>query len=120
MEEPDVISIPNQYSKKISRVEMDSNGVNAKYGKLISFFKTELKGKETFIDFANMPMLYFFTQKQTPSSFYQNPMTLHNDFLQTNFIENLGHYQTPFLLFGKVNEDFFDNVDGVPNTFTSL
>jgi hypothetical protein len=100
----------------MNRVDKDSDETQKKYGNLISFFKTKLSGNQTFIDFSNTPMLYYFTGKLSPSDFYQNPLTIHNDDLQNNFIKNLPNYNVPYLLFGKVNEDFFDIVDGVPNT----
>jgi hypothetical protein len=106
----------NENDEKISRIDKTGDETQKKYGALISFFKTKLSNEETFIDFSNTPMLYFFTAKLSPSDFYQNPMTIHNDYLQNNFIKNLSKYNVPYMLFGKVNEDFFDNVDGVPNT----
>jgi hypothetical protein len=106
----------NEDGQKINRINTTSNEMEKKYGGLISFFKTKLLDEQTFIDFSNTPMLYYFTGKLSPSDFYQNPMTLHNDYLQNNFIKNLPKYNVPYLLFGKVNEDFFDIVDGVPNT----
>ncbi len=106
----------NENDEKINRIDETGDETQKKYGALISFFKNNLSNEETFMDFSNTPMLYFFTAKLSPSDFYQNPMTIHNDYLQTNFIKNLPQYNVPYLLFGKVNEDFFDIVDGVPNT----
>lgn len=75
-----------------------------------------LDEKQTFIDFSNLPMLYYFTGKISPSYFYQNPLTIHNDYLQKKFIKELGSYDAPLIVFSNFPETWWDNVDGVPNT----
>lgn len=82
---------------------------------LINFLKNKLAREETFIDFTNTPMLYFFTAKPTPSFFYQNPICSHNDFLQERFIKDLKDYHTPYLIFDLVNGP--NGMDDVPNYF---
>jgi hypothetical protein len=88
---------------------------NSKYGNFKSFIASNLKNNQTFIDFSNTPMLYYLTQKISPSAFYQNPLTLHNDYLQENFIANLKNYDTPILVFSNYPETWWDNAIGVPN-----
>jgi hypothetical protein len=75
-----------------------------------------LAGKQTFIDFSNMPMLYYFTGKISPSYFYQNPLTIHNEYLQKKFISDLKEYDAPLIVFSAFPENWWDNVDGVANT----
>lgn len=85
----------------------------SEFEKLIS---TYLDSNQTFIDFSNMPMLYYITGKLSPSYFYQNPLTIHNDYLQKTFITDIKSYDVPFLVFSNFPENWWDNVDGVPNT----
>jgi nitrogen regulatory protein PII-like uncharacterized protein len=75
-----------------------------------------LNEKQTFIDFSNLPMLYYLTGKISPSYFYQNPLTIHNDYLQNKFIAELPAYDAPLLVFSNFPKNWWDNVDGVPNT----
>lgn len=82
----------------------------------IDFISKNTSPKETFIDFSNNPMLYFYTKKITPSFFYQNPACSHNDFLQKRFIEDLKNYNTPYLVFSRTDYEGRDFLDGVPNT----
>jgi hypothetical protein len=82
----------------------------------IKFILANTKPDETFIDFSNHPMMYFYTQKATPSFFYQNPICSHNDFLQDRFISDLQDYKTPYMLFARTDNKVWDIVDGVPNT----
>jgi len=84
--------------------------------KVISeFFDRSLAKDETFIDFSNNPLLYFGVNKPTPGYFYQNPLCLHDRYLQKRFIEELKKVQTPFLVFSQYHWNQFDEVDGVPN-----
>lgn len=80
----------------------------------VDFVKKHIPDNQTYIDFGCKPVLYFFTEKETPSWVYQNPLCLHNDYLQKKFIDDLADYNTPYLLFGS-NPESFDEVDGVPD-----
>lgn len=98
--------------------EIDSSGQQDSFEEFQNFVSKELKTDETFIDFSNEPMLYYYTKKITPSYFYQNPDNLHNDYLQQTFIENLPNYKAPLLIFETTFPPgawFWDNPDGIPN-----
>jgi hypothetical protein len=82
----------------------------------IEFIEKNTTANETFIDFSNNPMLYFYTKKITPSYFYQNPLCSHNDFLQNIFLKDLKDYNTPYLIFSRNDILSYDIVDDVPNT----
>ena len=101
--------------EKISR-STNSEKVEKEYKDFKKFIDENLGENETFIDFSNTPMLYYYTQKITPSSAYHNPLTIHNDYLQNNFMDGLKNYSTPFVVFSGFPETWYDNVDGVPNT----
>jgi hypothetical protein len=96
---------------------IDTAGFEEKnFGEFKTVIKEYLGKNQTFIDFANLPMLYYFTGKVSPSYFYQNPLSIHNDFLQEKFLRELSHYDAPLLVFSGFPERWWDNVDGVPNT----
>lgn len=81
----------------------------------VNFIKHHTKADETYIDFSNRPMYHFFTQKETPAWFYQNPLCVRDDYLQDRFVADLANYKTPFLLFKGLNEQLYEGVDQVPN-----
>ena len=99
-----------------SRVKNLPEKKNDKDQPFIDFINKNTLPEETFIDFSNNPMLYFYTKKITPSYFYQNPACSHNDFLQNRFIEDLKNYKTPYLIFSRIDNEGRDNLDDVPNT----
>jgi len=86
------------------------------FGKFKKMVSSCLSEKQTFIDFSNLPMLYYFTGKKSPSYFYQNPLTIHNDYLQKSFLSGLKDYDAPLIVFSNFPENWWDNVDGVSNT----
>jgi hypothetical protein len=93
-----------------------TNFENINYGNFKKMITGTLKEEQTFIDFANLPMLYYFTGKISPSYFYQNPLSVHNDYLQNSYISGLHDYDAPLLVFSNFPKIWWDGVDGVPNT----
>lgn len=127
---PTQTEFSNLYSKIIKKTETfsslvitpnmsrctDTTNYEEKYfGNFKKFISKNLNDKQTFIDFSNLPMLYYFSGKISPSYFYQNPLTIHNDYLQKNFISELSEYDAPLIVFSNFPENWWDNVDGVPN-----
>lgn len=101
---------------KMSRCSDTTNYEEKYFGDFKKFISKNLTEQQTFIDFCNLPMMYYFTSKISPSYFYQNPLTIHNDYLQKNFISELSKYEAPLIVFSNFPENWWDNVDGVPNT----
>jgi hypothetical protein len=66
---------------------------------LVKFLSKNLGDKETFIDFTDHPMLHFYTQKITPSFFFQNPICSHTDYLQEAYVDDLKHYDIPYVVY---------------------
>lgn len=116
-----VIEKANNFPKiipheKIVRCINDMDYENQKFSNFKKLIDEELTDKQTFIDFSNTPMLYYFTGKISPSYFNQNPLTIHNDYLQKKFISDLKNYDAPFILFSNFPESWWDNAIHVPNT----
>lgn len=86
------------------------------YADFAAFTGKHLAGEETFIDFSNSPMLYFYTNKPTPSYFYHNPFHLCTDGLQKDFIAGLEQYKAPFTVYSHFPESWFDMLDGPHNS----
>lgn len=104
-----------ELSELKSRVKNKPANAGAKYKSFVDFIARQCQESETFIDFSNKGMFYFYTQKETPSWFYQNPLCVQDDYLQTHFIADLKKYKVPFLLFQELNTEGYDFVDQVPN-----
>lgn len=106
-------------SKNINLAKLESRVINLPKENanqaFIDFAQKNIHGNETFIDFVNRPMLYFYTQKITPSYFYQNPLCSHDDFLQNRFVADLAEYNAPYLIYSTLSGDGFV-VDGIPNS----
>lgn len=102
---------PLELNGRLKNIPADSGEVHRP---IVTFIKKHVPEKETFIDFACKPVLYYYAGKETPSWVYQNALCLHNDFLQKNFIEELTDYKTPYLLY-SYNPETFDQVDQVPD-----
>lgn len=103
-------------SENITRCLGCSHFENKKFHNFKKLIANQLAESQTFIDFSNTPMLYYLTKKISPSYFYQNPLTIHNDYLQKSFISELKNYDAPLVVFSNFPQNWWDNVDGVPNT----
>ena len=101
---------------KIERVNSDDKYSDSTYVEVCKFFQASLKNDETFIDFSNNPMLYFYSHKENPDYFNQSLICNHNEYLQECFLKNISKYKIPYVVFSKCPETWFDNVDGIPNT----
>jgi hypothetical protein len=108
-------SFQPSYSK-INRVLPDKNYSDSCYSGICNFLKLSLNKDETFIDFSNSPMLYFYSNKENPDYFDQPTLSNHNEFLQNCFLKNISTYKIPYVVFSKYPEGWWDNVDGIPNT----
>ena len=101
---------------KIERVNSDDKYSDSTYVEICKFFQATLKNDETFIDFSNNPMLYFYSHKENPDYFNQSLICNHNEYLQKCFLKNISKYKIPYVVFSKCPEIWFDNVDGISNT----
>ncbi len=82
---------------------------------LINFLSKELKGKQTFIDFSNTPLLYFYSGKNIPSYFNQYLQNTVTPGLQATNLKELKNYDIPLVVFSHTPETVYDNTDYVPN-----
>ncbi len=128
---PAVANPQNTYSQTIDKIKNfsaiephenivrslgDINYEETHFGRFRKLITEQLSETQTFIDFSNAPMLYYLTKKITPSYFYQNPLTIHNDYLQNNFISELKNYDAPLIIFSNFPETSVDHPFGVPNS----
>jgi len=105
---------PKLESKHIDRV-VPSPIFEQNNRELITFLTTELKGKQTFIDFSNTPLLYFYSGKNIPSYFNQYLQNTVTADLQLTNLKELKNYDIPYVVFSQTPETVYDNTDYVPN-----
>ncbi len=98
-----------------SRVIMDNNFSNYHYKDLKSFMDKNLSEEQTFLDFSNTPMLYFYCNKNIPGYFNQNLQNTVDDFLQLELIKNISPEEVPLVIFSNYPPNWFDATDNIPN-----
>jgi hypothetical protein len=76
----------------------------------------EMDDTATFLDFSNTPILYFLTSKRVPSYFNQNILSVHDDYLQEKAVAHFENFDIPYVVFSHFPENWYDAVDGVPNS----
>jgi len=110
-----VKSLPAYQIKNTKYVEDRMVDANKPYAELKRFFDAELSEDQTFIDFTNAPMTYFYTQRKVPSYFNQYLQNTVTRKLQRQNIESLNLKTIPFVLFQNKTLQWGDMTDGVSN-----
>lgn len=86
------------------------------YDDLKRFMDKYLKKNESFIDFSNTPMLYFYCQRNVPGYFNQNLQNTIDDFSQLQLLKSFENAELPLTVYSSYPPGWFDNTDGIPNT----
>jgi hypothetical protein len=106
----------NPEKEKINRMPVENNFAQENYADLKTFMDKYLKPGETFADFSNTPMLYYYLHRENPHYFSQSPISYHSEALQRTYIEEIKKSNPKILLFSNYPETWYDNTDGVANT----
>ncbi|NLF24491.1 MAG: hypothetical protein GX589_02385 [Deltaproteobacteria bacterium] len=77
---------------------------------------SKFNASDTFFDFSNTPMLYYYLQRRVPSYFNQIPICLVSDYLEREQIRHLRSLHVPLVVFQHWPRIPFDTLDGIPNT----
>lgn len=107
-------AIPKLEQQKINRVRKNLE-FDAQNSPLFAFIQNHLKKDETFIDFSNTPLTYFYTGKNIPSYFNQYLQNTVTDQLQIENIRTLNLNKIPIVIFSQNPESYFDHTDNIPN-----
>ena len=83
--------------------------------KIVKYLRENLKDGETFYDFSNTPMLYYYAEKEVPSFFFQNPQNVHSMTLQQDWTSRIQDWKVPLVLFRHDPPSWWDATDGVQN-----
>lgn len=86
-----------------------------KYNNLKMFLNKNLSEKQTFLDFSNSPMLYYYCKRETPSYFCQNLQNTVDDYLQIEQLKKIDTKAVPVVIYSNYPTSWWDNTDGIPN-----
>lgn len=80
------------------------------------FVDENISPSQTFGDFSNTPMLYYYTKRECPGYFPQNVLSVHNDKMQDDAIVKMKQYDIPYVIMQHLYDNWWDHTDGVDNT----
>ncbi len=103
------------YHESNKRLLPDLDFCKANTDTVVGWLRGRLEEDETFLDFSNTPMLYFYAEKPVPSFFFQNPQNVHSITLQEDWISRLPQYKVPYVLYRHHPPSWWDATDGVSN-----
>ncbi len=98
------------------RVINDEKFTKETYIDLKAFLDQNLTSEQSFIDFSNTPMLYYYCKRNSPGYFCQNLQNTVDDYLQLQLIDTYQSMDLPVVIFSHYPFSWFDKTDGVPNT----
>ncbi len=97
------------------RTMVNKEFANENYIELKCFLDKNLSKDQTFLDFSNSPLLYYYCQRKVPSYFCQSQQNMVDDFLQLQQLKRINPEQVPVVLYSNYPTGWFDETDGVPN-----
>lgn len=83
-------------------------------GELVTFLNDNLSEEQTFYDYSNSPMLYYYSQRKVPSYFNQPLLSSQDVYLQKKQIDRLENEDIPFVIYSGFHYSWFDEQDAVP------
>lgn len=110
---PDASLRPEGYK---GRLERDTVFAHENYTDLKHFLDRQLQPEQTFLDFSNTPMLYFYCGRRIPGYFNQNLQNTVDDYLQLELLRQVDTVKAPVVVFANYPRNWFDATDGIPNT----
>lgn len=81
-----------------------------------TYLRDNLASHETFIDFSNTPMLYYYCQRRIPGYFNQNLQNTIDVFLQEQLLNSIKKEDVPIVIFSDYPPSWLDATDGILNT----
>ena len=105
----------NYFKAHNSRIITNEKFANENYTDIRQFLDHNLTKEQTFLDFSNSPMLYFYTQRKIPSYFCQSLQNTVDDYLQLQHLKRVTPEKVPVAIYSNYPPQGFDALDGVPN-----
>ncbi|MBA3899513.1 MAG: hypothetical protein H0X62_04755 [Bacteroidetes bacterium] len=86
------------------------------YDEIKLFLDKHISADQTFLDFSNTPMLYYYCQRKVPSYFCQTLQNTVDDYLQLQHLKRITPKTVPVVIYSNYPVSGFDQTDGVPNS----
>jgi len=77
------------------------------------FLDKNLTENQTFYDFSNSPMLYYYCQREVPSYFCQNLQNTIDEYLQNEQLNQLDTSRVPVVIYSNFPTSWWDASDGI-------
>ncbi len=97
------------------KVTEDEAFAAIQYQGLKELLDRHLSPEQTFLDFSNTPMLYYYCQRRVPAYFCQNLQNTVDDHLQIDHLSYLSPEKVPVVVYAYSPRKWWDATDGVPN-----
>ena len=97
------------------RMTLDTAFAKENYLNLKDFLDQKLMPEQTFLDFSNTPMLYFYCQRKIPGYFNQNLQNTVDEYLQLELLKTINPKDVPVIVYSSYPKSWFDATDGIPN-----
>lgn len=99
----------------VGRVKTDSLFAKINYADFKSFLDNHLTKEQTFLDFSNTPMLYYYCNRKSPGYFNQNLQNSIDDYLQLQLLKEVDTNKSPIIVFSSYPPSINDAMDNIPN-----
>jgi hypothetical protein len=109
------ISNPFQVSTYSGRMERNTEFEKNTYLNLKQFLDQNIAKNQTFLDFSNTPMLYYYCRREVPGYFNQNLQNSVDDFLLDALLSSISVDKIPVVVFHSVPKTWFDATDQIQN-----
>lgn len=86
------------------------------YEGIKQFMDKNLTENQTFLDFSNNPMLYYYCQRSVPSYFCQSLQNTVTDYQQLSQIKSIDTALVPMVIYQNVPRGWGDQTDDVPSS----
>lgn len=106
--------LPALHNGTVNRVVANPE-FERQHGAVLAFLSKSLKQNQTFIDFSNTSLLYFYSGKDIPSYFNQYLQNTVSGKLQRINLKEVKQHDIPIIVFSQTPETFYDHTDEVPN-----
>lgn len=97
------------------RIIEDEGYAEENYAELKQFLDKNLTKDQTFLDFSNSPMLYYYCERKVPAYFCQSLQNTVDDYLQLQHLKMVNPDDVPVVVYSNYPPEWFDATDGVPN-----
>lgn len=101
---------------ELQRTQPDHGFYESKLKDFKNFVDQNLSEEQTFLDFSNTPMLYYYSGKKVPGYFCQNLQNSIDDFTQFHLLNAVNPHDVPLVVFSSYPKSWFDETDGIPNS----